>query len=272
MTTVLLLLLLLVWPSSAQAQTTQTALPVLTAPVNDFAGVVDPASSAEMDRIIRALQASSGDVIVVATVESVGAFGSIEEYAVRLFEQAGIGTRVSDNGALIVVAVQDRKVRIEVGYGLEEHITDGYAGDVIRSEMLPEFREGRYGPGLVAAVSRLAAHLAERRGVALTGVEPAPARSSDYQVGPAARKVVLILIAVLLLINWINRHSGGGRSIGRRRGGTWSGWHGGLGGFGGGFGSGGFGGRGFGGGGFGGGGFGGFGGGRSGGGGASGGW
>lgn len=259
----LALILLLVSAWSAQAQ---TPLPALKGPVNDFAGVIDAASAAELDRVIRALQQASGDVLVVATVNTLAPYGSIEEYALRMFEQAGIGTAVADNGALILVAVQDRKVRIEVGYGLEEFITDGYAGDTIRTYLLPAFREGNYGAGLVEATNVLARRLAEARGVTLTDVAPVTRdrQGEDDDGGGGAPFFIGLLI--FLLINWISRHSGGGRrALGRRGGrGTWSGWHGGIGGFGGGFGSGGFGG--------GGGGFGGFGGGSSGGGGASGGW
>ena len=98
-------------------------LPALTAPVNDFAHVLSPAVSAELDRRIRALQSQSGDVVVVATVATIAPFGSIEEYAVKLFEKAGIGKKNSDNGILILLAQSERRVRIEVGYGLEQFLS-----------------------------------------------------------------------------------------------------------------------------------------------------
>lgn len=267
LTRLVLVLLLVAVPSAAWAQPPDP--PALTKPVNDFGGVIDAASAEQLDRIIRALQTASGDVIVVATVTSLGSYGTIEEYAVRMFESAGIGTAKEDNGALILVAVDDRKVRIEVGYGLEEFITDGYAGDVIRTHMLPAFREGRYGPGLVEATRTMAWRIADARGVTLDEARPVARPSSGNDVAPGGMTTVLIFIALWLFIQWIASKTGGGASgLGRRgRRGTWSGWTGGIGGFGGGFGSGGFSG-----GGFGGGGFGGFGGGSSGGGGASGGW
>jgi uncharacterized protein len=268
----LLGVLLVFVPWTISAQTPQaTAPPTLTAPVNDYAKVIDAASANELDRTIRALQTASGDVIVVATIQTLAPYGTIEEAAASLFEQAGIGTRAKDNGALILVAVEDRKVRIEVGYGLEEFITDGYAGDVIRTHMLPAFREGAYGPGLVAATRMISWRLADARGVSLDEERPvARRRERTNLVAPGGISTAVIAFLVWLFINWVNSKFGGGSSGFTRRGGrgTWSGWHGGVGGFGGGFGSGGF----KGGGGFGGGGFGGFGGGRSGGGGASGGW
>jgi uncharacterized protein len=245
-------------------------LPTLTdAAVNDFANVVDPAAEAEIDRWVRSLIRASKDYVYVVTVDTYAPFGSIEEYAVRLFEHAKIGTRAKDNGALIVLAVKDRRVRIETGYGLEGFISDGFAGETIRQVMLPEFREGRYGQGLLNGVTRIVRRIADGRGVTLSDV-PAPA-VREIQPRPLPAWVVPIgLIVFILVVRAISRGTDKrSRFTRRRRGGTWSGWHGGVGGFGGGGFGGGFGG--FGGGG-GGGGLGGFGGGRSGGGGASGGW
>jgi uncharacterized protein len=247
-------------------------LPALAdAAVNDFACVVDPAAEAEIDRRVRSLIRASQDYVYVVTVETFAPYGSIEEYAVRLFERAKIGTRAKDNGVLIVLAVKDRRVRIETGYGLEEFITDGFAGETIRQAMLPEFREGRFGQGLLNGVTRVVRRIAEGRGVTLNDVPSAPAARQPREQLP--EWVVPVGIFVLFLIlRSISRAQRRSPFTRRRRGGTWSGWHGGVGGFGGGGFGGGFGGFGGGGGGFGGGGLGGFGGGRSGGGGASGGW
>ena len=248
----------------------QPPTPILGAPVNDLANVIDPASEREMDRRIRALQAASGDVVVVATVPTFKPYGDINEYAVKMFENGGrgIGAKGKDNGLLIVVAVEDRRVKVEVGYDLEQFITDGFAGDTIRESMTPQFRSGNYGAGLLAGATRIINRIAEQRGVTLTEVprDTTPPRSTGFGF---PWWIIIIWILILLL---------NGRRRRRRRmwgGGPWSGWNSGIGpfgggGFGGGFG--GFGGGGFGGGGGGGGGFGGFGGGRSGGGGASGGW
>lgn len=258
---VLVLGVVLTMPRAARAQD----LPNLTAPVNDFAHVIDAASAQTLDARIRALQAASGDVVVVATVKTTSP-DTIEQYAVQLFEHAGIGQKGKDNGVLILVAVDDHHVRIETGYGLEEYITDGFAGDTIRQDFLPAFRQGQYGPGLVNGATRVIQRIASARGVTLTGVPAAPARRDNgghLSVGAA----IIVFIIILLVISFASR--GGGSSGfgpgGRRRGGL--GGFGGFGGFGGGFG-----GRGGGFGGGGGGGFGGFGGGMSGGGGASGGW
>jgi uncharacterized protein len=242
--------------------------PALTGTVNDFAGVIDSESRAELDKRTRALQAATGDVIVVATVKTFAPYGSIEEYAVRMFENGGrgIGQKGKDNGLLLLVAVEDRKVKVEVGYDLEGIVPDAYAGDTIREAIVPAFRRGAYGEGLLASVTRLVNRIAEQRGVTIPDV-PAPARTARPRTN--IPWILIFWIVVMLIASARSNRPRRRRYWGH---GPWSSWTGGPGSFGGGgFGStgGSFGG---GGGGFGGGGFGGFGGGRSGGGGASGNW
>src|SRR6188768_2892809 len=135
----------------------QPAPPQLTQPVNDFARVIDPQSASAIDGMIRSLQQTTGDVVVVATVDTFQPYGSIQEYVVKMFENGGrgIGQRGKDNGLLVLVAVKDRRVQVEVGYDLEQFVTDGYSGQVSREDMAPEFAQGRYGPGLLAGVTRL---------------------------------------------------------------------------------------------------------------------
>ena len=268
-TTIQLVLVCVLLATFTTAGEAQPPTPVLTAPVNDLATVIDPESEREMDRRIRALLAASGDVVVVATVPTYQPYGDISEYAVRMFENGGrgIGAKGKDNGLLIVVAVEDRKIKIEVGYDLEQFVTDGFAGDTIREAITPQFRNGNYGAGLLAGTTRIINRIAEQRGVTLQDVpQETTARRSTGFGFPWWLILVFILIVILN-----NRRPPRRRTWG---GGPWSGWNSGIGPFGGG--GGGFGGGfgGFGGGGFGGGGggFGGFGGGRSGGGGASGGW
>ncbi|OLC81282.1 MAG: hypothetical protein AUH72_09905, partial [Acidobacteria bacterium 13_1_40CM_4_65_8] len=246
-------------------------LPELTGPVNDFAHVIDAESAAAIESMSRALKEKTGDVVVVATVPTYEPYADIREYAVKLFENngKGIGEKGQDNGVLIVLALKERKVKIEVGYGLEQWITDGFAGETSREYMAPQFREGRYGAGLLAGVERIVGRIAQGRGVTLEGVRvPATAnRSRDGGGTPISFGVILFVFFLILIVSRI----GGGPGGRRRRfwgGGPWSGWSSGVGPFGGGWGGGGFSG---GGGGFGGG-FGGFGGGRSGGGGGGASW
>jgi len=247
-------------------------LPRLDQPVNDFAHVVDGASAAELSRMIRALQAATGDVVVVATVPTIEPYGDINEYAVQLFENGGrgIGEKGKDNGLLILVALKERHVKVEVGYGLEAFITDGFAGETSREYMRPRFQQGQFGPGLVAGTERIIGRIAQQRGVSLQGVRApqAPVRQPRAGGTPVPFWLMLIVFIIILIVS---RIGGGPGSRRRFWGGPFGGWSSGVGPFGGGFG-GGFGrGGGFGGGGFGGG-FGGFGGGGSGGGGGGASW
>jgi len=255
-------------------QSAQAEPPELTAPVNDFANIIDAAHEAELDSLIRKLQDASGDVMVVATVKTFKPYADIQSYATRMFENhgKGIGQKGRDNGLLIVLAVDDRTVKAEVGYELEGVITDGYAGQTSRDTMLPFFRRGDYGGGLVAGATQFAQRIAQARGVTLDGVRP-QARADDDERGGRI-PIVFVIFFIILFINIVRGilHAMG---IGRRRGGRR--WTSGVGPFGpgmGGWGGGSWGGGGWGGGGGGGfgGGFGGFGGGRSGGGGGGASW
>jgi uncharacterized protein len=256
--------------AAANLQSTSAALPELDEPVNDFAHVIDPSNTAAIEKMIRTLKAASGDVVVVATVATIEPYGDIREYANKLFENhgKGIGEKGKDNGLLIVLAMKERRVQMEVGYGLEQWITDGFAGETSRVHMKPEFQQGRFGDGLRIGTERVIGRIAQGRNITLEGVRVPRERQSSGGSSPiGTMAVVLIILAVL----FIGRIGGGGFGPGGggwgRRG--WSGWSSGVGPFGGGFGGGG--GGGFGGGGFGGG-FGGFGGGSSGGGGGGSSW
>ena len=247
--------------------------PLLTDTVNDFANVIDPESRRELDRRIRALQQATGDAIVIATVKTYKPdYADIREYAVEMFEnhRRGIGARGKDNGLLIVLAIDDRQIGIEVGYGLEGAITDGSAGQ-IRDLMRPYFREQAYGRGLLEGTTALITRIASERGISVPEV---PRHQPPRQVPITIDRIPCGALLLFALVIWLMSR-GGGRRRRRRRywgHGPWSGWNSGVGPFGGGGFGGGFGGFGGGGLGGGGGGFGGFGGGRSGGGGAAGGW
>ena len=237
----------------------------MTRPVNDFANVIDPTSEAELERRILELKKASGDVVVVATIETFQpSYANIEEYAVKMFENRGrgIGDKGKDNGLLVLLAVKDRRVWAEVGYDLEQFITDGYAGEVSRNDMAPYFARGEYGPGVLAGVTRIIGRIAQGRGVTLTGV-PMPAPESGPRSGMSPWVIIAIIVIVILMNNAGGRRSRLRRGGSHWGGGSWSGWNSGVGPFGGGgrIGGGGFGG-----------GFGGFGGGRSGGGGGGASW
>ena len=191
----LVVLLLVAMPAHGQ-----DPLPALTQPVNDFANVIDPGSEAAMDALIRSLQRASGDVVVVATVDTFAPYGDIREYAVEMSENRGkgVGGAADDNGLLVLLAVKDRQVWVEVGYGLEEFVTDGFAGETSRQHMLPYFRQGEYGAGLYAGVQRIVSRIAERRNVTLEGV-PRYADDDDDDDDIPPPFIIVIIIIILML-------------------------------------------------------------------------
>ena len=268
---VLVLVAVLCLAATARAQELP---PPLTEPVNDFTGRIDAESKRQMDAMIRSLDTTTTDAVVVAVIDTYKPYADIRDYALKMAENhgRGLGRRGRDNGLLILVAIDDRRAHIEVGYELEQFITDGFAGETVRQTMAPYFRDGNYGPGLVAGVSRIIGRIADGRHVTLDGVTPEP-RRRQRETGGSGGGVIIALFVLFIVLNAVAGSLRRRRRRGRWGGGSWSGWNSGVGPFGGGgFGGGGFGG-GFGGfGGGGGGGFGGFGGGRTGGGGGGGSW
>ena len=240
--------------------------------VSDFAGIVDPASADSIAALAAELKEKTGAELAVVTVKDIGG-ETIDPVAVELFQQWGIGGKGKDDGALILVALAERRVRIEVGYGLEGILPDGKTGSIIRLVMGPDLHADRFGPALLRGSEAVANVIAQDRGVTLehrgSGIAPAGSRESPW---PRGLFFVLVILLPILISARINSNRGSGRwgdwRSGRRRNwyDPWGGFGGGRGGLGG-FGGGGGGGRGGGGGGFGG-----FGGGGSGGGGASGGF
>ena len=136
--------------------------------VNDFAGIIDEQSKIQMERIIRAVKEATGAEIAVVTVKTIQPYGSIEEYSIDLATKWGIGEKGKDNGIMIIVAMKERKIRIEVGYGLEGIIPDGLAGEIIDKSILPYLSKGMYGTGLLKGVEAVAGIIAKEYDVDLS--------------------------------------------------------------------------------------------------------
>ncbi|MBO6717320.1 MAG: YgcG family protein [Rhizobiaceae bacterium] len=139
------LLVLLAFPVLAQS------LPALTGRVVDNAGIIDAGTESSLTARLAAFEDKSSDQIVVATIQSLGG-EAIEPYANRLFRAWGLGQAGEDNGILLLVAVDDRRMRIEVGYGLEGTLTDLHAKLIIENTMVPAFRAGDFAGGISQAV------------------------------------------------------------------------------------------------------------------------
>lgn len=229
--------------------------------VTDLAGVVTPETKAQLEALCREVEEKTEAQIAVVTVHSLGG-DSVENFAVDLYKQLGVGSKTDNRGVLLLVAPEEHKYRIEVGYGLEPVINDARAGDAGRA-MVPLLRQGDYSAAIEAATWMLAKYIADDRGVTLSGQPRTSQQRTELRrsspVGFWAILFIIWIISSIARAGRGRRGGGGGWWIGPMLGGMSGGWRGG--GFGGS--SGGY---------SGGGGFGGFGGGSSGGGGASGSW
>ena len=254
--------------------------PVPDGPVYDGADMLSPQTEADLDRRLRDYNRETGHAIIVATVPNLGG-AQIEPYATALFSDWGIGGTERDTGLLLLVAQEDRKMRIEVGYGLHPYFGGIMAGRVINDTITPRFKAGDFDGGVTQGVDAILAHL-ERSPEDAVAIEEAAQAAAEQERQSGGFPIGTIIWIAFLFFFFIlpamrgrggrrrYRRGGVGGAVGdiilweagkaiargasgsRSRGGGWGG--------GGGFGGGG------------GGGFGGFGGGMSGGGGASGGW
>jgi len=223
--------------------------------VSDRAGVIDAATERSLIGLLQELEQKTGCRMIVLTVPSTGG-QSVEQYAFERADQWTFGANRKSASVLMVVAVDDRKWRIEVGYEHEGILPDGFVGGAGRQHMVPWFKAGDYGRGILGAAAAMAARVAEARNVSLTGMpilaEPPP---SAGRVGGNWLCPLLIIGVVILSTYGRYRHmrTGGffwGLMAGSMLGGSGRSSMGSSGGFGGGFGSfGGGGGGGFGGGG-----------------------
>ena len=147
----LLALVLLLAGSSAHAQ---PAVPPLTARVTDLGDVLTPQTEQALELSLAAHEDSTSNQVAVLTVPSLEG-ESVERYASRVFNAWGLGQAETDNGVLVLIARDEREMRIEVGYGLEGRLTDLRAGRIIRTSFVPSFRDGDYDAGTLAGVGAI---------------------------------------------------------------------------------------------------------------------
>lgn len=226
MRAVLAFCVVLLFGGAAQAAPT---FPALTGRVVDGANILSPATEASLTEKLAALEASTTRQVVVVTLPSLQGY-EIEEYGYRLGRAWGIGQEQQDNGALLIVAPNERKVRIEVGYGLEPVLTDALSSVILQQTVLPRFRDGDMEGGVVAGADALVAQLAlpdeeAKAKVALA----AQAREAEPGLPPLA--VFFILFIIFAIVRGMFGRGGGGALpwvilgalAGRGGGGGWSG-------------------------------------------------
>jgi uncharacterized protein len=159
-------------------------VPPLTGRVVDLADVLAPSTEAALVAQLAAYEDSTSNQVVVLTLPSLEG-EVLEPYATRVFRTWGLGQADRDNGVLLLIAVEERELRIEVGYGLEGSLTDATAGTIIRSELVPRFRDGDFDAGVVAGVDAI---------LGAIGGTYAPPRSP---AGPDGVGLVLLLLVTL---------------------------------------------------------------------------
>lgn len=181
----------------AQAAFAEPKFPELTGRIVDEAGLIFYEDRKALEAQLEALEAKSTDQLVVVTVKSLQGY-EIEEFALQLGRKWGIGQKGKDNGVLLVVAPNERKVRIEVGRRLEPILPDGLTGTIIRSTILPAFRRGDFSGGIKAGVKDIQDVLLgdgeEVKNRAKGGGRPPP--GPDY----TGLIIFLIWLAIVLLI------------------------------------------------------------------------
>jgi len=168
---------------AAPAAAQDMAIPYLSGRVVDQAGILSAQARERLAAMLQAHERVTGNQIVVLTVPTLGG-GSVEDYAVRVFEDWKPGSRDKDNGMLILVVPQDRRVRIEVGYGLEGTLPDATASRIIRDLMTPRFREGNYDVGIEAGITAVIQILEGRRsaGADADWLDPEGKKTSGFKV------------------------------------------------------------------------------------------
>jgi uncharacterized protein len=174
-------------PGLIHAISAEVNYPNYSAYVNDYAGVLQSDSKTQTEDLIAKVEKETSSEIAVAIVNSLEGI-SVEEYAVTLFEKWGVGKKKEDNGVLLLIAIEDRKLRIEVGYGLEGTITDLEAGNIINNVITPKFKQNDYGTGVYDGVVAIANQIYAEKGMPLVpyadGSTPdANAASSESDFG-----------------------------------------------------------------------------------------
>jgi uncharacterized protein len=147
--------------------------------VSDFAGVLNPAHRAELERYCREVAAATKAEIAIVTLPTLDG-EPIEDVANTLFRKWGVGQKGQNDGVLLLLVTQDRRMRLEVGYGLEGAIPDGYSGSLLRA-MRPLLRDRRYGEALLEAAHQLGGRIAREKGVEVGATLPSRRDVSSQQ-------------------------------------------------------------------------------------------
>ena len=217
--------------SSAASAAAGFEVPRLTGPVMDLAGVLAPQAQSQIEKIARDFLASDKAQIQVLTVSTIGDL-AIEQAALKVVESWKLGGAKTDNGILLLVSLSERKVRIEVGQGLEGVIPDIIAKRIISDGIVPFFRKGNYSDGVLAGVALVARTIDS--GYQMEGLPQRPAASERRGKREIPGPLLIIFFIIFAIFSIFGRRSGfyggggGGWGGGSSGGGGWSGGGGGF--------------------------------------------
>jgi len=181
--------------------------PPLTGRVVDDAHVLSPATAADLTAKLADLEAKTGRQLVVVTLPSLQGY-EIEDYGYQLGRAWGIGQKGKDNGVLFIVAPNEHKVRIEVGYGLEPILTDALSSVILQTQVLPRFRAGDVQGGVVAGTDAIIAQLSADPTAAAANVQQATQAAQPHGVPFGA--IIVLIILFLVFSGLFRSHMGGG--------------------------------------------------------------
>jgi len=198
---VLFFLVLAVFSLEAQS------IPSLKGPVVDQAGILSSREMNEISGFILQLEASSSAQVAVLTVPDLQGY-SIEEFSLKAAETWKLGQADRDNGVLVLMAVEEKKVRIEVGYGLEGDLTDAKSGFIIRERILPQFRKGNFGQGLYEGVASIAGVITSTADITSEELEKYKKTESGSGSGIPFNFLIFILIYFFSVLRRLGRRGG----------------------------------------------------------------
>jgi len=187
----LMVCLLLMVPLAAHA----LDVPPLKGRVNDYADMLSPSAEGRLDLLLQELEASDATQIVVLTIPSLDG-DSLEDFSIRVAEQWKIGQKNLDNGAILLIAKADRKLRIEVGYGLEGRLTDLTAGRIISQIIVPRFKAGQIDQGITTGVEAMVEAV---RGEFTATEAPSRGRGPDQRSGNGLFGLMLVFFFLNVL-------------------------------------------------------------------------
>ena len=191
---------LVVFAPLTQAQSSPD-FPALTGRVVDQANLLSPSAEQRLSQMLSAHEKAAGDQVVVVTVPNLQGY-TIENYGYQLGRHWGIGQKGEDNGALLIVAKQERKIRIEVGYGLEGTLTDAASATIINQIITPAFRQGQFESGILNGAAAM---------ISVLGGKQLAQSQPDKHHDAASNKPRSLIAIVLLIMILLSIFRGGGR-------------------------------------------------------------